>query len=190
MEGSAERSDGLVDAPHHTPEESEGINLNIGCGQKIWKGFVNIDFPNNYSGLKPDIECDIRKIPLPDNHADSIYAIHVLEHFYRWETEDVLKEWIRILKPGGKLVIEVPCLDKVLKIMLSYFMNQKPMDERVTMFALYGDYKYKVPEMIHRWCFYTSELTGLLDDIGMRHVQALDPEYHVRARDMRVIGYK
>ena len=73
-------------------EVDEGIHLNIGCGAKIWKKFVNIDYPSNWSRRKPDLECDIRSIPLPDNHADSAYAIHVLEHFYRWETEDVLKE--------------------------------------------------------------------------------------------------
>jgi predicted SAM-dependent methyltransferase len=100
--------------PNHTPSVAPGVNLNIGCGRKLWESFINIDFPGNWSGKKPDIEADIRAIPLPDDHADIAYAIHVLEHIQRWETEDVLKEWRRVLKPGGKLIIEVPCLDKFL----------------------------------------------------------------------------
>lgn len=41
-----------------------------------------------------------------------IYASHVLEHFsYKEELLQALKEWNRVLKPGGILCISVPDLD-------------------------------------------------------------------------------
>jgi len=172
------------------PEIIEGIHLNIGCGQKVWNGFVNIDFPDNYSGRRPDIECDIRNIPLPDNHADSAYAIHVLEHFYRYETEEVLKEWVRILKPGGKLIIEVPCLDKIIKLFSFYILNNKPINGQLTMWALYGDPKYKEPNMVHKWCFSTSELMEIMRSVGLKEIEYSTPEFHVSHRDIRVTGIK
>jgi SAM-dependent methyltransferase len=172
------------------PEVSEGIHLNIGCGAKTWPEFVNLDFPSNWSGRKPDIECDIRNIPLPDNHADSAYAIHVLEHFYRYETEDVLKEWIRVLKPGGKLIIEVPCLDKVIWLFGKYIQDKKEINQQATMWRLYGDPIYKNPAMVHKWCFSVQELIAQMQDVGLKDVKYSSPEYHSPDCDMRITGTK
>jgi predicted SAM-dependent methyltransferase len=56
----------------------------------------------------PDIRCDVRKIPEPDEKFDVVFSNNVLEHFDYEEVPEVLKEWIRILKVGGELRIEVP----------------------------------------------------------------------------------
>lgn len=172
------------------PAVPAGIHLNLGCGAKTWNGFINIDFPVNWSGRKPDIECDLRSIPLTDGYADSAYAIHVLEHFYRYETERVLKEWVRLLRPGGQLVIEVPCLDKVLRVFNHYISSKKELNPQMTLHRLYGDPKYKDPTMVHKWCFSTAELVDLMEQAGLKDVHYSDPEYHHPQCDMRVTGIK
>jgi len=176
--------------PNHTPSVEPGVNLNIGCGRKLWEGFINIDFPGNWSGKKPDIEADILAIPLPDDHADIAYAIHVLEHFQRWETENVLNEWRRVLKPGGKLIIEVPCLDKILWLFNKYISEKKQINMQKTMYALYGDPVYKDETMVHKWCFSVMELTELFQDVGFHDVHHSEPEWHVATRDIRITGTK
>jgi len=48
-----------------------------------------------------------------DDSVEAIYASHVLEHFYYNidnELLNTLKEWQRVLKPGGQLLISVPDL--------------------------------------------------------------------------------
>lgn len=41
-----------------------------------------------------------------------IYASHIVEHFdYRGELEATLREWLRVLVPGGRIGISVPDLD-------------------------------------------------------------------------------
>jgi predicted SAM-dependent methyltransferase len=48
-----------------------------------------------------------------DNSIEMIYASHVLEHFYYGvnnELINTLKEWRRVLKPSGKLLVSVPDL--------------------------------------------------------------------------------
>jgi ubiquinone/menaquinone biosynthesis C-methylase UbiE len=172
------------------PDIPDGINLNLGCGAKLWEGFTNIDAPSNWSGKKPDIECDLKAIPLPDGHADTAYAIHVLEHFYRWETEDVLREWVRLLKVGGRLVIEVPCLDKIIKNFNDRMKHKLAINPQQTMWRLYGDPKYKDPVMVHRWCFSTEELVELMKVAGLHDVEYCNAEYHLPFCDMRVTGVK
>lgn len=172
------------------PKVDPGVHLNIGCGGKVWDGFLNIDFPGNWSGMAPDLECDVRELPLSDNYADSAWAIHVLEHFYRWETEKVLSEWKRVLKPGGRLVIEVPCLDMVLKAFMWAKEKGQPLNEQLTMWRLYGDPKYEDAHMVHRWCFSAHELVHLMREVGFRDVVAGPPEYHHPQGDMRVTGVK
>lgn len=49
-----------------------------------------------------------------DNSIEAIYCSHVLEHFHfalEDEVERVLKEWLRVLAPGGKLYVSVPDLN-------------------------------------------------------------------------------
>jgi predicted SAM-dependent methyltransferase len=168
----------------------EPVRLNLGCGKKIWEGFINCDFPGNWSGVKPDIQCDITKLPFPDDYADEIHAIHVIEHFYRSKVVDVLKEWFRVLKPGGKIAIECPCLDKI-----RIHLNAKDKTEnwfRLTMFGLYGEYwaGHDDPNMLHKWCYSASELLGLVHKAGFQGPTLYQPQFHQPARDMRVVARK
>jgi predicted SAM-dependent methyltransferase len=48
----------------------------------------------------------------PDNTFQEIYASHIVEHFdYMGELENTLREWCRVLVPGGHIGISVPDLD-------------------------------------------------------------------------------
>lgn len=172
------------------PNVKDGVHLNIGCGKKLWPGFVNIDFPGNWSGKKPDVECDIRTLPFDDGYADTAWAIHVVEHIQRWETLDLLKEWHRVLKDGGLMVVEVPCLDRVIKQFVDAFNSREPVNPQTTMWRLYGDPAYKDEHMVHKWCFSANELMQLMADAGYSNIVAGNPEYHHPLVDMRVTGTK
>ncbi len=77
--------------------------LNLGCGPKILPGYINCD---NFSSPDAEIPTDVVKVelnrfpwPFADNYADEIRMDHVLEHLA--DTESVVKEVRRILKPGA-----------------------------------------------------------------------------------------
>ena len=54
-----------------------------------------------------------------DNTFIEIYASHVVEHFdYNGELQAALKEWHRVLAPGGKVSISVPDLDVLAELIL------------------------------------------------------------------------
>ncbi|MBE1426049.1 FkbM family methyltransferase [Desulfomicrobium macestii] len=89
------------------------LKLHLGCGKKIFKGYVNIDYPSekhNIVNVKPDIEIDILKLNFGANQIDEIRLHHVFEHFNRVTALGLLIRWTEWLKDGGKLIIETPDL--------------------------------------------------------------------------------
>ena len=122
---------------------------------------------------------------LADDSADAIASIHGIEHFYAWEIQDILTEWKRILKPGGKLILELPCLDKMLFHMLHCVTNKLPLDPYMGLLALYGEQFQKDPAMAHHWAWTKEQLASILKFVGFREITDCEPRYHFAFRDMR-----
>lgn len=51
---------------------------------------------------------DCKNLPFKDNSLDFIYSSHLLEDFYWHEILLILKEWIRIIKPRGRIILYQP----------------------------------------------------------------------------------
>lgn len=83
------------------------MKLNLGGGLQKIPGFTNVDRQLGQEAF-----------PLPayaDGSVDEIRASHILEHFGHREVPEVLKEWVRVLKPGGEIRIAVPDLDWLIQ---------------------------------------------------------------------------
>lgn len=125
--------------------------LNLGCGLLTHASWVNVDGSWNarlaqhrflrktaswlhvlpaekaqvpWSG---DIVVhDIRKpLPFPDGAADAVYASHVLEHLYREEGRQLIRESYRVLAPGGIIRVIVPDLHAIVR----EYMGDRPFGE-------------------------------------------------------------
>lgn len=83
------------------------MKLNIGCGRTLLKGFVNVDLGYDFKD-KSFVKADVRDLPFKDNTFDYILARQVIEHLNFMNVPNALHEWIRVLKPGGRLVITAP----------------------------------------------------------------------------------
>ena len=78
--------------------------LNIGCGTDVSADWVNLDIAA-LPGV--DVVHNIENLPLPftDNQFGEILCQDILEHV---DYIPVLKDLLRILKPGGQVRIRVP----------------------------------------------------------------------------------
>lgn len=118
-------------------------------------------------------------------------AIHVIEHFYKWEALPLLKEWRRVLKPGASLVLECPCMDKVYDYIAQLVkLGHKNKSEFMTKWAFWGDPKHQDPLMCHKWGYFADDLVALVREAGFVDVKLEEPRYHFAMRDMRVTGVK
>lgn len=173
---------------------SAPVRLNLGCGDKILPGYVNVDVVEARAGKRPDVLCDLRRLtPFADDFADEVMAIHVVEHFWRWEVEDILREWVRVLKPGGRMVLECPNLISACEEFLKDpdRGSRSTQEGQRTMWVFYGDPSWKDPYMIHRWGYTPSSLGQLMESVGLIRVRQEPAQYKLREpRDMRLVAEK
>lgn len=95
-----------------TIKECRQLKLNLGCGPNIKSGWINIDLAG-----PSDFILDLREpIPLADCTCQMIYSEHFFEHIGYPETAlKLLRDYYRLLEPGGLLSIGVPDGELALK---------------------------------------------------------------------------
>lgn len=90
--------------------------LEIGPGDSPLEGFETLDITR-----QPHVDYvwnAARPLPFEQDTFVEVYASHVLEHVAWYQVETTLREWTRILKPGGWITIVVPDGLKVCKTLV------------------------------------------------------------------------
>jgi predicted SAM-dependent methyltransferase len=90
-------------------EEIVVRKLEIGSGNRPTPGFEHLDIDPTL----PDLQycADFRNLDVIENDTfDEILSVHCIEHISWREIKATIKEWVRVLKPGGKIRIVTPSL--------------------------------------------------------------------------------
>ena len=75
--------------------------LDIGCAKKPKDGYDGLDILD-IEGIKYP-RADAMDLPIEDEVYDEIHSRWLLEHFSRKDIPALLREWKRVLVPGGKI---------------------------------------------------------------------------------------
>ncbi len=169
------------------------IKLHLGCGPVKLKEFINVD--GEYCATDPEITIhDIsEKYPIPDNSVDEILSVHVIEHIERWKIPNMLSEWYRITKPGGKVAVEWPDLLKACQAIVENPDSLISEDKRVlkkTINSIYGNSKYQHRAMMHAYGYSIASMSKLFLEAGFKSVLSEENLYAKTPCDSRVIGIK
>lgn len=93
----------------------KGVLVDLGCGEAPYKQYflqyadkyVGVDWGNSFHNTKADVISNLNeKIDLPDEFADTVISLSVIEHLS--EPQVFLNESYRILKSGGYLILQAP----------------------------------------------------------------------------------
>lgn len=134
---------------------TDTFKLNLGSGSSPLEGYRNLDIKDGNN---------IYPLSLGDGVADEVRASHVLEHFPHGEVETVVKDWARVLKPGGRLKIAVPDFDWIIKA----YSNGHRGDYRLKHYLFGGQVD---GDDFHKTFFNEEELKAVLESAGLVDVK-------------------
>lgn len=137
------------------------MKLHLGCGKRFIPGFVHIDVVP-YDHIDHVTSIDNLSM-IPDNSVSLIYNCHVLEHFRRHDVDRVLREWHRVLQPGGTLRTSVPDFEGICQV------YTRTKDLSLVIGPVFGrqDYLYN----IHYNTFDFTTLKKYLEEAGFAKVR-------------------
>jgi predicted SAM-dependent methyltransferase len=168
------------------------MKLNFGCGKQTWDGWFCVDAVKHPKATRdPDLlhalEFDkdgalLNPLPLPDGCCDELSNFHFIEHVHEWESPAVIREFRRLLKPGGLLVLECPDLELAAKNLLA------GLPPNMWRFPFYGDGGLKDPLMCHKHGYTKASIAELVLANGFKTVKHRAPMTHGARinRDMRI----
>lgn len=168
----------------------ELLNINIGCGTRLVKGYINFDnslsvklskipsffikimylfkilSPQHYDFIKflkkNSVKfCDARyRIPLNNQTVDNVYSSHTLEHLRFHDADLFLKECHRVLKNGGGIRLIVPNL----RLKIEDYNKSKDADDFYFHLGIFQDSHIKFNK-------FKSLIRNLLSDsVGHKHM--------------------
>jgi predicted SAM-dependent methyltransferase len=171
------------------------VKLHLGCGGIRWRDFINVDLnPHDASmpdssrdGCVADVLADMRALGLPDHSIDEIFTSHTIDHFTRWAAVDMFRDWHRMLKPNGLMVIEAA--DFVRCVL--WLLHPSRQKRRAARNQFYGNQWDRIEFETHRYLWSARELVGVLREIGFRRVTCTHATLtHCPGRDMHIEATK
>lgn len=153
-------------------EKKLPVKLNMGSGRDKFEGYLNID----KSTPEADLHLDITTTDLPENTVDEILASHILEHLIHIQVIDVLMKWYKGLKPGGKLIIEMPNA-----LEMARHIDDNPTEYLTAIFGISAN--NVTPQTLkdgesstHLWGWGPETLVPHLENIGYTNIRVEKPK--------------
>ena len=153
------------------------IKLDLGGADPGNNGWLSVDMTDQC-----DLYWDLRLgLPFPDESVDHIYSSHLFEHLTYKEGQALLKDSLRVLKPGGTFSICVPDARIYIEgylgindVPAEYFGWKEAFNRTTTIDAI-NYVAYMDGE--HKYMFDSENLLHILTTAGLAEVseRSMDP---------------
>lgn len=175
--------------------------LHLGSGPNIHQGWLNTDI-TDFRRTSEVVCLDARKrFPLPDESFDLIFSEHMIEHLTRAEGQRCLRECYRVLRPGGRIRVATPSIDRLIGL---YGSELTELERRYLQWSIdtWGDDAPYLPGFVlnnifynfdHRFVYDVRTLTHALEATGFVSVEewpvgeSADPRLQDLERHMRSV---
>lgn len=165
----------------------ERLVLHVGCGppdhytlHEIFRGpawhEVRLDVD---PGVRPDVVATITDMsPVPDASVDAVFSHHNIEHVFAHEVPLALAEFLRVLRPGGEVLIATPDLQALGQVLAAgrleetlYRAEAGEISALDIVYGLRSDIEQGREYMAHRTGFTARTLARRLTQAGFAQVQ-------------------
>jgi len=170
-DGLAGQGRNVLPLVHQKHSDFFKTRLHLGCGDQYLDDYVNCDLYSTCADVK--LDCATMRLhdyPLDENLADEIMAYHLIEHFDFVQGQDVLREWYRLLKPGGRLHIETPDMLNTCKEFV-----EAGEQCRIQLYSHFWAWPW-LPGQVHKFLYTETQLFWLLNQLGFRNIRRLCPD--------------
>ena len=146
------------------------LKLHLGCGHRYLDGFIHVDMDHLDHIDHPGT--DLKDLSFfHDNSADLIYTCGSFEYYDREEALSALREWRRVLKPGGILKISVPNFESVIKV----YQSHGDLNGIGILGPLYGKWGLSDGSFVyHKTVYDQRSLSNLLESAGFSKTKLYD----------------
>jgi len=117
--------------------------------------------------LGPDVVANITDMGTVGNF-DIVYCSHCLEHLHHDDVGKALKEFHRVLVPGGQAVVFVPDLEDVRPTEDVVYISEAGPITGIDMFFGMRKLSANNPHMVHRFGFIRETLKTELEKAGFQ----------------------
>lgn len=179
-----------------TTVENKDIKLNLGCGNKLMTDCINVDVIRPQGELPQGVqfvEDDIRALEkFQDNSVSLILAMHLVEHIPVYDIEPTLIRWNEVLKEGGHVIVELPCLMKsCINTLQGLTTKDSQISYNLGILGIYGLPDPKNPWMEHKWGWTFQTLSQQFRNAGFVNIREEPAVTHMKgARDFRLVAEK
>lgn len=142
-----------------------GIKLNLGCGDKVLQGYINVDsIPHGDSSIYEDAIAYMQ-YKTDASCISEIRADHLCEHLPFNREEEFFYQAFRVLEGGGRLEVFVPDLNEICRL---FYMAR---DNRFQWYKPGSDSHYFGGryDKGRKWSFLVASLFGHQDGEGQFH---------------------
>lgn len=154
-------------------------------GSKLPQVFITPDWCEVRLDIDPDNEPDIvgsmlDMAAVENGSVDAIYSAHNIEHVYAHEVPIVLKEFLRVLKPDGFLLVTCPDLQTVCALVAedkltdaAYTSQAGPITPLDILYGHRDALAHGHHYMAHKCGFTEKTLTQALQSAGFRSIASM-----------------
>lgn len=163
--------DGKFDNHYLASDRPDIVEKNITTYEKYYKYPVTRLDIEQRNLIKQDVVVDMYaedydNLPFEENSLDEILLVQVFEHFSWEEGKTLLNYWYKLLKPGGKIIIDVPDLDRTVD---GYYHSRTQYDKDWYARLLFGSQKNKYA--FHKGMYNKESLERALKEAKFKHIQ-------------------
>ncbi len=154
--------------------------INIGCQNHPFDGWLNVDI---FVFDKVAYLNATKRFPINDDTFDYVFSEHMIEHITYDEADFMIKECYRIMKPGAKIRIVTPGLDKLISYyketpndVFKIYTKDLVQPTFKTPVTVHIDYviNYLTYNYFHKFIHSTHTLTQLLSTNGFKQIKSCE----------------